>query len=98
MTVFGSVVVQLMAPRGLRRWSELRERLARGGAEFVYTSITNWVYGRHAVNREFPLALDRILGLTQEERTRLALAFLFGQHVYAGSKEADESEVLRQVA
>jgi hypothetical protein len=79
LTVFGATVLQLMARRGISRWSCLVEVLRRGGYEFKASRISNWAYGRHSVDRHFGQALAEVLQLTEEEETQLARAYLFGQ-------------------
>lgn len=79
LTVFGVTVLELMSRRGLRTWTALSERLEDHGYDFKPSRMSNWAFGRHAVDRHFGHALADALGLTAEERQRLADAFLYGQ-------------------
>ncbi len=83
LTVFGSTMLELMAKRGMRQWTALSDRLEAAGHDYKPARISNWAYGRHPVARAFGRAFAEVLALDEEERRRLADAFLFGQDTYA---------------
>jgi hypothetical protein len=84
LTVFGATVLELMSRRGLRTWTALSALLEDSAFYYKPSRISNWAFGRHAVDRYFGHALATALDLTPEERGRLADAFLFGQDVPIG--------------
>lgn len=90
ITLFGAVLLELMAKRGLRRWTDLSAELARVGYEFKPPRISNWAYGRHAVDKDFGKAVSDALLLDDDEKTQLAMAFLFGQDVKIGTARATQ--------
>lgn len=79
LTVFGATVLELMARRGIRNWSTLSTLLEEHNYNFKPSRISNWAYGRHAVDPEFGRALAVVLDLDTSARGELAEAFLFGQ-------------------
>jgi hypothetical protein len=86
LTVFGATVLELMGKRGITNWTVLSARLKAHGYDFKPPRISNWAYGRHAVNRKFGRALAEVLELNKEERNHLAEAFLFGQDERVGDR------------
>jgi hypothetical protein len=101
LTVFGATVLELMSRRGLRTWTALSALLEDYGFYYKPSRISNWAFGRHAVDRYFGHALATALDLTPDERGRLADAFLFGQDkpisevkLLAGSSRTSPSECL----
>jgi hypothetical protein len=95
MTMFGACVLGLMAKRGIRRWTDLSDELAKNGYYFKAPRISNWVYGRHDADKEFGRALADTLNLGEHEKTELARAFLFGQDDEAGmNNESRDAQVV----
>ncbi len=79
LTRFGSVVLVLMHKSGLRYQRELLELLKERGYDVGQTRLSNWLYGRHGVAREFPAMLAEALDLSVEDRAELADAYTYGQ-------------------
>lgn len=79
LTVFGATVLEQMIKRGVRTWTELAAMLEERGHAFSPGSFSHWSYGRHAAPKTLPGALVDVLGLDDAERTRLGLAFAYGQ-------------------
>ena len=85
LTVFGATLLELMGRRGLRQWKELSARLEQGGYCYKAPRISNWAFGRHPAERGFGRAVADVLGLNEEETTRLARALMLGQDVPVGT-------------
>ena len=79
LTVFGATVLELMIKRGVRTWTELAAMLEELGYHYSSGSFSHWSYGRHAAPKTLPGALVEVLGLDDTERTRLGMAFAYGQ-------------------
>lgn len=88
LTEFGAVVMELMSRRGITQWAALSALLKENNHDFKPARISNWIYGRHPVNRAFGRALNEVLRLNDGERRKLADAFLFGQDTPAGKEES----------
>jgi len=84
LTVFGATILELMARRGIRQWKALSVLLEEAGHHYTPQRISNWAYGRHAVDRSFGRAFNEVMNLTEDERHQLADAFVFGQEVPVG--------------
>jgi len=79
MTVFGATLLELMARRGVTQWKELSELLRRAGYDYKPQRISNWAFGRHPADKRFGRAVSEVLGLNDDEVTRLARAYMLGQ-------------------
>jgi hypothetical protein len=79
LTEFGATVLSLMAEKGVRTQGELVDLLEHEGLKVSQPGLSGWLYGRHGVQKEMPVALAEALKLDEKQRTRLALAFTYGQ-------------------
>ena len=78
-------MVDLMGRRGLRQWKELSALLGERGYSYSAARISHWAFGRHPAERGFGRAVAEVLGLDDEETTRLARALMLGQDVPVGT-------------
>ncbi len=53
--------------------------LAERGYHYSPASFSAWSYGRNAAPKTLPGALVEVLGLDDAERSRLGMAFAYGQ-------------------
>ena len=90
LTGFGAVILRLMLSRGMWEWTALSSAMAEKGHDFKPPRISNWGYGRHAVDHSFLRPFSETLGVDEDERTILAIAFAYGQDRYP-----DETSVMR---
>lgn len=79
LTPFGRVVMSLAAERGIASRAGLLRVLGAAGYEFKTERVAAWLYGRNQVDKSFPLAITKVLKPTEEQRNRLAVAFMLGQ-------------------
>jgi hypothetical protein len=78
-TVFGAVLWELMATRGIRGHTELCRLLSGHGHDFTTDQVRKWATGTTSANKAFPSAFAKVLGLDDKERARLADAFTYRQ-------------------
>ena len=80
LTVFGASVLRLMEQHGVKTQAELRRRILNTtGVDLVQQRVSAWLYGKAAVDKQFPAWLSKALDLTEDERLELAVAFAYGQ-------------------
>lgn len=80
LSEFGQTLQNLMERRGVRTQGQLIEALkTKADAEISQQRLSNWIYGKTAVNREFPEQVAIALDLSDKEKMTLAFAFAFGQ-------------------
>lgn len=79
LTRFGAALLKIMAARGRREIVQLHADLKKKGKDYKPSRISNWLYGRHAVDVNFPDDLHEVYQLNEQEYIQLALAFTFGQ-------------------
>ena len=79
LTPFGRTVMSLAAEHGMASRAELLRKLEEEGYDFRSERVAHWLYGRNQVDKSFPLALVKALGLTEDERNKLAISFMVGQ-------------------
>lgn len=80
LSEFGQTLQNLMEEKGIRTQGQLIEALReKAGAQISQQRLSNWIYGKTAVNREFPEQVAVALDLSGKEKMTLAFAFAFGQ-------------------
>lgn len=89
LTLFGSTVLSLAAEKGIWKQSELIKLLREYGCKVSQPGFSAWIYGKHAVNKNFPIAFAEALKLSEPEKYRLSWAFTYGQTKFVSVNNLD---------
>ena len=72
--------MELALRRGVMIQRAITEALwEKEGYEISQQALSKWITGRSQVDKGFPSAFARAMGLDEEERARLAEVFAYGQ-------------------
>lgn len=78
-TEFGSTLLSLMYSKGLRNAADLSALLEEYGVEVSRQSINEYLVGSHSPKWTFVSGVADALELDEDESTRLARAYAYGQ-------------------
>ena len=79
-TYFGDVLARILNDRDSNQSKLARELRARGRST-RQSSVSEWMSGEHYCPGWFPVTLDEIYDLTEEEWYELGVAFAYGQRL-----------------
>lgn len=83
----GAVMLGLMDEQGVRTQAQLIDRLyEKSGIRYSQQRISSWIYGKAAINKEFPERFADALSLSDEQRMRWAMAVAYGQAAPTATK------------
>lgn len=83
-TLFGYTVYELMRSRGIERQEDLAECLSEvSGETYKQQRLSRYLMGNRPAYKRLPKHLSDALELDEEERTRLAKAYAYGQEIDA---------------
>jgi hypothetical protein len=80
LTYFGDVLARVLGSRDSNQSKLARELRARGRST-RQSSVSEWMSGEHYCPGWFPVTLDEIYDLTEEEWYELGMAFAYGQRL-----------------
>lgn len=76
LTKLGGAIMAFSAQRGNSTRAELVRVLNKGGYDFNYGTVGDYLTGEYSPPREFLQAITKVLGLTHEERITLGSIFV----------------------
>ncbi len=79
MTEFGRTLFSLMLTRGMEHRQDLLKALRNVGYTISQSRLSYYFNGERKVDPVFVVQVSDLLGLTKEERRRLAWVFTYGQ-------------------
>jgi len=79
-TYFGDVLARILNERDSNQSNLARELRARGRST-RQSSVSEWMSGEHYCPGWFPVTLDEIYDLSEEEWYELGVAFAYGQRL-----------------
>ncbi len=79
-TYFGDVLARILNDRDSNQSKLARELRARGRST-RQSSVSEWMSGEHYCPGWFPVTLDEIYDLSEEEWYELGVAFAYGQRL-----------------
>lgn len=79
-TYFGDVLARVLESRGSNQSKLARELRARGRSTHQ-SSVSEWMSGEHYCPGWFPVTLDEIYDLSEEEWYELGMASAYGQRL-----------------
>jgi hypothetical protein len=79
LTEFGATTKVFMASWGMDQIKDLCELIRESGEQLSDASMRNWIYGKHTCPSRIVRAIADVLQLNEEEMTRLAHAYTYGQ-------------------